>query len=224
MSDAAHSFNASRNEHRLAEFTTVNNPVARTARRIAIHRKSARAPAEPSRGLSRTQTHSMSFNKSIVFSLVTGCVVIPMMLFGNSSGADPRLTGAPGENTCTSCHSGTPLNGGAGSVRIIFPNSTTNYTPGVTQRVQVQVSDPTQRRWGFELSARLSSNAGQAGTIASVDGNTRVQTAGGVQYVTHSLNGTRNDDNNASATRRDSHFVRNWLWTDKPGDIFRRVH
>ena len=77
-----------------------------------------------------------------------------MILLGDVTGADPRLTAAPGEGNCTSCHVGTALNRGGGSVNIALPNGST-YTPGTTQRVQVQISDATQRRWGFELSVRV---------------------------------------------------------------------
>ena len=92
------------------------------------------------------------------------------------------MTGAPGESTCTACHSGTAVNGGAGSVKITLPGAAT-YIPGVTQRITVPVSDPTQRRWGFGFTARPASNltGGQAGDLVSVDGNTRVTCSNGVR-------------------------------------------
>ena len=83
-----------------------------------------------------------------------------------SSGPPPRYSGAPGDNvgSCTSCHRGLSVNGGQGSVKILLPNSN-SYTPGVTQHIIVQVSDPQQHRWGFQMSARLKSDLvnGQAG-------------------------------------------------------------
>lgn len=128
-------------------------------------------------------------------------VALPGALWADVNGADPRLTGAPGESNCTACHSGTALNGGGGSVEILLPNGNT-YTPGVTQKLQVQVNDPAQRRWGFELSPRVASSPMTlAGTIASVDSNTRVICENGraapcssstaLQYITHTLSGTR---------------------------------
>jgi uncharacterized protein (TIGR03437 family) len=117
------------------------------------------------------------------------------------TGAEPRLTNAPGESNCTACHSGTKLNGGSGSVKIVLPGSAT-YVPGAKQHIQVQVSDPSQRRWGFEFSARIASSNAQAGDITSTDGNTRVECETGrakpcssssaVQYITHTQSGTRN--------------------------------
>jgi uncharacterized protein (TIGR03437 family) len=117
------------------------------------------------------------------------------------SGPDPRLSGAPGDENCTACHSGT-VNSGPGSVKIKLAGGNT-YTPGVKQRIQVEVSDPDQRRWGFEFTARLASSPdkGQAGSLAPVDRNTQVicdngdpapcASASVVQFITHTQAGTR---------------------------------
>src|SRR5262249_51694162 len=124
------------------------------------------------------------------------------ILFADVDGADPRLTGAPGDSVCTQCHMGTALNGGGGSVKIVMPGDAT-YTPGVKQRIQAQVSDPAQRRWGFELSARVASDVAnaQAGDLTPTDGNTQVLCVNGrlapcssaavLQFITHTLAGTR---------------------------------
>jgi uncharacterized protein (TIGR03437 family) len=51
----------------------------------------------------------------------------------------------------------------------------TTHTPGVTQRISVTVSDPSNTRWGFQLTARQASNpASRAGTLTSVNPNTMV--------------------------------------------------
>ena len=129
---------------------------------------------------------------------------LPIVLLADVNGADPRLTGAPGDQqaACTACHTGTALNGGSGSVKIILPGTAT-YTPGVAQHIKVQVSDLAQRRWGFELTARLASNLsnGQAGDLVSTDSNTQVICNNGrakpctsnnlVQFITHTLQGTQ---------------------------------
>jgi uncharacterized protein (TIGR03118 family) len=121
-----------------------------------------------------------------------------------SSGPLPRYTGAPGDNAgaCTACHKGASLNSGPGSVRIVLPNGN-SYVPGVKQHIVVQVSDPQQRRWGFQMSARLKSDAanGQAGDFAPTDGFTQVICDSGtpkpcannalVQFIEHTSVGTR---------------------------------
>src|SRR5258708_28235248 len=92
----------------------------------------------------------------LMAAMLTG--IAPFAAFGHSYGPAPRVTGAPGDNAraCTQCHAGT-LNSGTGSVKILL-QSGAFYVPGVKQRVTVQVSDPAQQRWGFELTARLNSH------------------------------------------------------------------
>lgn len=134
--------------------------------------------------------------------LVALLAATPVLLLAYVAGPDPRLTGAPGDDTCTSCHTGT-VNSGPGSVKITAAGGS-NYTPGVKQRITVAVSDPNQRRWGFELTARLASDLknGQAGSFSTVDKNTQVicdngdpapcASASVVQFIEHTEAGTRN--------------------------------
>jgi uncharacterized protein (TIGR03437 family) len=123
-------------------------------------------------------------------------------VFAHSYGPAARVSGAPGDNAraCTSCHTGV-LNSGSGSVTISLQGGPV-YIPGVKQRVTVQVSDPTQQRWGFELTARLNSNPenSQAGDLVPVDNFTQVicednapkPCLSGVSYIEHTSAGTRN--------------------------------
>jgi len=121
-----------------------------------------------------------------------------------STGPLPRHTGAPGDNagSCTACHRGLAVNGGPGSVTILLPSGN-SYVPGVTQHIKVQVSDPQQRRWGFQMSARLKSDLvnGQAGDFKPTDSFTQVICDNGapkpcsdntvVQFIEHTMAGTR---------------------------------
>lgn len=106
----------------------------------------------------------------------------------HSSGSAPtQLTNAPGEGNCTSCHSGTPLNGGSGSVSISgLP--TGGYVGGQTYAVTVTVNNTqtsASKRSGFSATALNSTNA-KAGTLAVINSTTTaVNTAGGRQYVGH---------------------------------------
>jgi uncharacterized protein (TIGR03437 family) len=129
-------------------------------------------------------------------------IAIPMGAFGHSYGPPPRVTAAPGDNqrACTQCHSSSALNSGTGSVKILLPGGPF-YIPGVKQRVMVQVADPVQKRWGFELSARLNSDLvnSQAGDFIPVDNLTQVicedntpkPCATAPLFVTHTSAGTR---------------------------------
>lgn len=142
-----------------------------------------------------------NFRLYLAAALLSG--IVPIAAFGHSYGPAPRLTGAPGDNAraCTQCHAGGALNSGAGSVKILLQSGAV-YIPGVKQRVAVQVSDPAQQRWGFELTARLDSDLekGQAGDFTPVDNMTQVicedngpkPCASGPSFITHTSVGTRN--------------------------------
>jgi len=75
--------------------------------------------------------------------------------FGPPSGVTIAPADRPGVS-CTLCHAGTPLNGGGGSVRLVFPNGLT-YTPGQTQTINVVINDAIAAIYGFEMTARLES-------------------------------------------------------------------
>src|SRR5712671_5329007 len=127
--------------------------------------------------------------------------IVPVGAFGHSYGPAPRVTGAPGDNAraCTACHATSALNSGTGSVKILLLSGPV-YIPGVKQRVSVQVADPNQRRWGFELTARMNSDLekGQAGEFTPVDNQTQVicednaprPCASGPTFITHTSAGT----------------------------------
>jgi uncharacterized protein (TIGR03437 family) len=106
---------------------------------------------------------------------------IPILLWAHEYGPDAGYTGVPKENgNCTAigCHVGTANNpANQGSVKINFPNGLT-YTPGVKQHLSVTIADPTQRAWGFQVTARLASNSATlAGGFQSTDKNTLLMCA-----------------------------------------------
>jgi hypothetical protein len=153
--------------------------------------------------------------KKLSFILVAAVLgVIAPAAFGHSYGPPPRVTAGPGDSprACTLCHGGSTPNTGTGSVRIVLQGGAV-YIPGVKQRITVQVADPNQRRWGFELSARLNSDPekGQAGDFNPIDHMTQVicednapkPCASGVSFVTHTTAGTRNGTRNAASFQFD---------------------
>src|SRR5262245_2001345 len=142
--------------------------------------------------------------KIFIAKTIAPLAVVPVLIWAHAAGPDPGKTGAPGESTCAelACHVGTPLNGGGGSIRIDAGGTT--YSLGVKQRITVTINDPTQRRWGFQLTARLAGNiAMRAGTLAAIDANTQVICAATSllevpcnanperQYIEHTLAGNR---------------------------------
>jgi uncharacterized protein (TIGR03437 family) len=103
----------------------------------------------------------MSKKKKILIGKMTCLLgVIPVMMFAYEYGPDPGYTGAPGDNktACVSsgCHVG-KVNSFTGAVAITAAGTT--YVPGVTQQISVTVADPAEKNWGFQLTARLASQA-----------------------------------------------------------------
>ncbi|MGI8988959.1 MAG: choice-of-anchor V domain-containing protein [Bryobacteraceae bacterium] len=139
-----------------------------------------------------------------------------ILLYGYAQGPDAGLAGVPGElGTCTGCHSG---GSGTGNVKISFPNGN-NYTPGVQQHLTLTVTDSAQRRWGFEMTARQSTNTqSMAGSFTpGADGYTQLicsqaafktessscSQALPLQYIEHTLRGTQNGTKGAASFQFD---------------------
>jgi hypothetical protein len=100
------------------------------------------------------------------------------------SGPPAARTGAPGELTCTDCHTQAA---GVGQLQIVAPAS---YTPGATYQIQVKhvTTDTTRKRWGFEMTA-LANNV-NAGTFGNVNATTKIITGSGRNYIEHTSTGT----------------------------------
>ncbi len=101
---------------------------------------------------------------------------IPFLLYAYEYGPPGGAAGVPGEQTCIQigCHTGT-VNSFGGNVSVTFPGGLT-YTPGVKQHLVVTVTDSAQKRFGFQLTARLaSSSTTQAGAFTpGADGYTQL--------------------------------------------------
>ena len=106
---------------------------------------------------------------------------VPFLIWAHEYGPDPGYCGVPKENpSCiaSQCHVGTandPNN--KGSVQVTFAGGKT-WSPGVKQHLVVTIDDPTQRAWGFQLTARLAGNsATMAGSFAFTDADTQLMCA-----------------------------------------------
>ena len=92
----------------------------------------------------------------------------------NSGGAAAGKTGAPGEQNCTACHSGTAQDGANENLLTILNGTTpvTQYTPGQQYTVTLSMaSNPTKK--GFQATALTSSNV-MAGAFTGQSGNTSI--------------------------------------------------
>jgi len=109
---------------------------------------------------------------------------IAFLLVSNSSNPPDGRTGAPGEDTCTSCHGGNNANGFEGSLEIqglpaaISPNETYSIAV-VTKRT---AGTPT--RAGFQLVA-VDANNNNIGTLANPSASATIKSSGGKTYFEH---------------------------------------
>jgi hypothetical protein len=119
---------------------------------------------------------------------------------GASIGPEPGVAGVPAgkglpaERTCIACHASSPLNPDTAG-RIVLTGLPERYEPGAryTLTVAVSHSDPTMKRWGFELTAVALPTLHGAGELVVTDPKSTQLVFGDVgdrQYIGHSLNGT----------------------------------
>lgn len=146
--------------------------------------------------------------KTLDFMTAMALIVACLLALGNSSGANPQNTGAPGEATCGrfTCHN-IPANIGPAIPSVFFGDSTTQgYRPGNTHLVTVSLMTPQSFRNGFQVVA-LDTNAQNAGSWILTDPEA-MQIREGLtltdrRYVTHTSNG-----NNRSS------WQMNWMAPD----------
>jgi uncharacterized protein (TIGR03437 family) len=122
--------------------------------------------------------------KLIVNSSLIFVAIAPIVLYAYEYGPDPGYTGAPGDNptACefSGCHVG-KLNPPGGNVKIVASGGT-SYVPGQAQKIMVTITDSTEKKYGFQLTARADSNpkTTPAGLLApGTDGFTQVLCADG---------------------------------------------
>lgn len=115
------------------------------------------------------------------YLLLFSVFLAPCALFAEPEGPETRSTGGnfPGEMSCAraQCHNTEP-NIGPGSIGIRIagaPIHEYRYTPGETVPVTVEIMDETQKRWGFQITARREDGCVQAGDFQVAPGETKVQ-------------------------------------------------
>ena len=144
------------------------------------------------------------FAAGLTFALV--CVWMQIAI-GNASNPPASKTGAPNENTCIQCHGGTA---GTGSTSMIFGANETQYVPGQTYTIQVNVTDATKLRFGYEITALAGGVGASVGTFTVTNIN-----------QTRLLSGTVTGFSRTYVSHRSASSVQNWSfdWTAPPTDI-----
>lgn len=108
-----------------------------------------------------------------------------------ASGAPAGRTGAPGEATCTSCHSGAVQSGATENIVSITENgnAVTGYTVGQTYQIEVSTASAVPKR-GFQMTVLNGSNQ-MAGSFATINGGVSVVTgAASKKYVNQTGQGS----------------------------------
>jgi hypothetical protein len=118
----------------------------------------------------------------------------------NSGGVQSGRAGAPGEQNCTACHSGTAQDGANENILVILNGSTpvTEYTPGQQYTVTLAMSSNPAKK-GFQSTALTGSNV-MAGSFTGQAGNTNI-------------NGTTKKYANHTSTSNTSITAPLWTWT-----------
>jgi len=119
------------------------------------------------------------------------------MVFGpSSSGAPASHTGAPGEQTCavSGCHDDNALNSGTAKLNIDAGNIS-NYIPGKTYPIKIQILDAGIQRFGFQITALSLSENKNIGKLLVTD-VLKTQYMNNLveykdrEYITYTFNGT----------------------------------
>jgi hypothetical protein len=93
-------------------------------------------------------------------------------------------SGAPGETTCSGCHSA-PVNPDVPELHFEVGSSETSYIPGHTYLVHLSVKKPGHNKFGFVCSSLDSLNSSR-GTFNLINTTTtRKYTLGGRNYISH---------------------------------------
>jgi hypothetical protein len=138
---------------------------------------------------------------SFRISDLTGFQASPL----NANGPSGGQSGAPGEQNCTSCHSGAIQDGSNENLLIINDDlgfGMTQYTPGATYTVNLSMaSNPAKK--GFQVTALNGANAMAGMFVAGANTQLKTATISGGQrkYATHK------NTSNTSATQ-----TWNWTW------------
>jgi hypothetical protein len=120
----------------------------------------------------------------------------------NSGGVQSGKTGAPGEQNCTSCHSGAVLDGKSENLLSLMDgaNPVTTYVPNKQYTVVLTMaSNPLKK--GFQATALNSSNQ-MAGSFIGQTGNTNIN-GSSKKYANHT----------SSSNTAVSAPVWTWKWT-----------
>jgi hypothetical protein len=132
--------------------------------------------------------------KKIIFFLAFSALcLIAKKTSSYASGPPTAYTGAPGESDCTSCHSGTSLNGGAfnSGIKILSNMPNGRYAANTTYHMTVRLITHNCVKFGFEVTSLNSASTAAAGSFTVTDfTRTQKNISGSRQYMEQTFSGT----------------------------------
>ena len=112
-------------------------------------------------------------------------LLLVLTLSSPSTGPSGAYTGAPGDLDCSNCHSDWQVREKNGSLNIQFENGLTQYLPGETYNITVQVKGSIVNKYGFNLTARRQSDNTFAGQLMAGSGTRVDEPWGRAAYIVH---------------------------------------
>lgn len=116
-----------------------------------------------------------------------------------SGGPPAGNTGAPGENNCTSCHSGNVITSGTnwGNINLSTDIPTTGYIPDSTYNITLSHTQTGINKFGFQLTVLETTNDTKTGTLIITNSSkTKLGSSSTRSYVMHSNGGTSGNGSN----------------------------
>ncbi len=107
----------------------------------------------------------------LIFILLSAISVVLYHAMAHSDQPVAGKTGAPSENNCSQCHTGSPINT-EGKVAIQFSQLTTGYEPNKEYPMEVIVEKDAFTTFGFEVVAIQQSTNKTIGTFVIADATT----------------------------------------------------
>ncbi len=147
--------------------------------------------------------------KQLLF--ISPLVILGVAMDISSNSAPASSTGAPGEVDCTTsgCHSTFKVNSGPGATTMSFEDGMTEYTPGKTYTINVDVNQASLIRFGFQLVAIKDKDNSNAGQLSPIDASRNQITKGygkfaERKYMTYTYKSTE------ALTVGNGHWSFNW--------------
>ncbi|MBI3520639.1 MAG: T9SS type A sorting domain-containing protein [Bacteroidetes bacterium] len=131
-----------------------------------------------------------------IFSIISMLILISATNNVQSPCDSPIVgdhSGAPGETTCSGCHSA-PVNPNVPDLHFEFENGSTQYQLDSSYLVHIRIKRAGHSKFGFVCSALDTTNT-SVGTFSLINvSNTRTYTLGGRRYVSHTPCGADSQD------------------------------